>query len=278
MQPDSNSWMFGIGFDFSRPLTLDVDISGRMRRQIFLAGVAIVLSLCLVSYVFAMFMDRYGGWICQEGIPPLSDEQLATRRRAAPLTIQAGLAGVTKDERQKILDYFFSLNSSYEYGSGQGDPEHEMKEGTARTEEIDIENSDGKSCCLSKTGPDASCTNHSEDVGDDVEHKDSSNKEANRSDKKSLEKESHAMVSDSSASIPHGNAEETDNAESASVAETENENNNETARNEDEDVELQELCMMEHKEGTCPICLMEYGMSMFRDLIGSYLFERCTFV
>ena len=251
--------------------------SGHMRRQIFLAGVAIVLGLCLVSYFFAMFMDRYGGWICQEGIPPLSDEQLATRRRAAPLTIQAGLAGVTKDERQKILDYFFSHNSSYEYGSGQGDPEHEIKEGVVTTEEIDIENPDGKSSCLSKTGPDASCTDHSEETEGDGEPKGNSNKETNGSGKKSLVKDSQAKVSDSSASIPQGNAEETDNAEGASAGEILSENNNETTRNEEEDVELQELCMMEHKEGTCPICLMEYGMLPVRDRIGSYLFELCSF-
>ena len=199
-----------------------------------------------------MFMDRYGGWICQERIPPLAEEQLTTRRRAAPLTIKAGLAGITKDERQKVLDYFFSSTSAFDYGSGEDAARRVKTNEDESAQEVDVENPSGKPCCLSHGGPSTADAAHHEQEGS-VERE-----EINENNTKRMKERSVAMSSGSISAIPKGAAK---NSNGTDPKEKESYDCHGVAknRNDAEDVELQKMCMMEHKEGTCPICLMEYG-------------------
>ena len=213
----------------------------------------------MASYIFAMFMDRYGGWICQDdGATPPTEQPLATHhRRAAPLTIQAGLAGVTKDERQKILDYFFSRNSVHEYNSVIKDSGGRVKNKERDKATSDVENPNDKShgnpmCCTtskrgtSKEEDDKYC--ELGDYGSNAKYRNITN---------ILEKRL-TLPRGSNSAIPNNEELEYTTGDGPTIK---NDNSHGIADVGDSagDVELQGICMMEHKEGTCPICLMEYG-------------------
>ena len=238
--------------------------------------------MCLGSYIFATLMDRYGAWCCQEGHPPLSYEELMSRNRAAPLTLKAKLAGITKEERQKVLEYFFSTNQVYEYG-------RETKDGLD-LDDKNVNHSD------SNGGKDGDDRVRKKDVEDDVpndiespqseliindEPADSTKEQTNDN-----ENISGAEEVNKSTGIPLGNGDKAFGCDKSGADEACSTNENEylektpsvtkcdsddnaipdleTGAETVDDRELQEICMMEHKEGTCPICLMEYGKRPIR--------------
>lgn len=74
---------------------------------VFFSGIAVIVATVLVVYVFTIMADRL---TCFDAAV-LTEEELEERRNATPVTIQSGLAGLLKEERNRIYRSFFEKRS-----------------------------------------------------------------------------------------------------------------------------------------------------------------------
>jgi hypothetical protein len=211
-----------------------------------LRGIAITLAILLLSmavtmllsYLSAICLDQYGNLCCQTGPPPLTAEEWAIRHAADQLTVQAGLAGITAEERFRILEYFFQNKTVHDYDhhhhqvEEEDDNEHGTKKETSNpTKEKVIPSTALASTADVRPATAAPKTTLEISQGDDT------------------------IVTEDMTLSPLNKATTTTTTTTTTVAAAGAEA---SIDNQDDDVELQELCTMEHTEGSCPICLAEY--------------------
>ena len=193
----------------------------------FLAGLAMMIGCVLLVYLIAISYDKFL-CCCRRNQPNyiLTPEELTERQNATSITRRAKLAGILPHEKIQILRHFFSQRAT-KYIVSEEQHQQRMERNEQKKKQEQKEKEETATAIIKKIESDTG-------DGDDT-------------------------VVDCEAPLP-----------SPTIASGKDNNNNkeeETTTNGDDhsshDVELEELCTMEHNEGTCPICLQEYGTLFF---------------
>lgn len=184
-----------------------------------LAGTALIIGMVLVVFLITKLYDKLCGYWSPSYV--LSPEELHERQHATSVTKQAGLAGILPDEKNRALRRFFTERSTKYVLSEEEKLKRRAAAATAAKRKAE---EDEEQICAT-----------SEDV------------------------ESQHRPPSPSADTTDPGTERTTNGACAGVdSEAKGECGLSPTPEEQHDDELENLCMMEHEEGTCPICLQEY--------------------
>ncbi len=100
---------------------------------VFFSGLAVIVATVLVVYVFSYMADRLTCF----NAAILTEEELEERRNASRVTIQSGLAGLLKDERNSIYRSFFE-KGSFPYSKTPATSQDE-NDTSGNDEQVDVE-------------------------------------------------------------------------------------------------------------------------------------------
>ena len=150
----------------------------------------------------------------------LTPEELQERQNATSITKKAGLAGILPDEKNRTVRHFFTKRS-FKYVVSEEQKQKRAEAAAAKEQQRKTKEEE-------------------EERG-----------KAINVEKESPGGDSGATAQSSTPTTPKESKNQTETEAGTGIASAQ--------ENENGDTELQDLCMMEHEEGTCPICLQEYG-------------------
>ena len=101
---------------------------------VFLAGIAAIAAMVFTVFLFTFLMDKIS--FCNTAV--LTEEEMEERRNATRVTKQSGLAGLLKDERNRIYRVFFERRSFPYLQAPETTTATQMKEHHDTKEDMDV--------------------------------------------------------------------------------------------------------------------------------------------
>jgi hypothetical protein len=222
----------------------------------FFSGLGVILGLVVCVFAITWIFDRFSG----SHDTMLTPEEIEERRLASDLTKRAGLAGMLAAERNKVIRHFFETKS-YDYTKRPGvdDVEAQMSEAVKSTEQEKKEfvaNNDKLNSSLK--------------AGEEVMVSEDNMEEKADDDDVKAQKEVPKTKADGvvEADDPEEQGEISDNknlnevsgmGESDSIMPNEERLSEKPKVDEEASPSSEDAEDIEGEEGTCPICINEFG-------------------